>query len=1318
MRKSLVMLVLMTLLATSFFIVVTPTEGNTGDSMADDPEDMSISPHSVDPWMNPEGEDVQSIPQVEDVPKYVASEPDILQLENAPYLVFRSGEGHPWPPEPEGAEPGRGATSTDTLLYIQKAPKKEYYSTQESLILEGLLLEDNNSDGERNSGDLPVEREWVHLEWAPGTEWWTNLDMMTAWDNEELNLTAGQFKVPYLTPGDQNESHTVKVYPNITSIASNPVELTLTYRGVWTTDGARFYNLTQDIYNTLYDKLIGTDDDGDALLKQNNGVDDDGDGYVDDGRPGIPPYETPEPEALWHNGVDDDGDGVIDDGYPGIKKVGNPEGVDEEILNGLDDDGDGLIDEDPYAFIARRGYEKRLYVEIWHKTSLTIERDYPTHGVVDVGEEFTVSGQISDISFDETVMGAKTVRLFWDGQPLFDNVARPSTSGYFSEYEFTFRVPIDAEAGPHTVTVEFSPSFDMTNNNYFDPSNATTTIFVRRPTKVLFDNVDPTYGVTWVYRGTTIFINGSIVDQLKYDRKGIREGPRLQIGGVDYGTRYRFNVMWGSPIQAFYKPWTGQFITDENGTFSIQYDLPSGSQDLGPVTVTVETNFDNNPYLDEKVFYTNSGNETTFMVRTTTEIGLWIDQNKNGISDEQEIGLDGLPLNTFITRKEFIGPDGKQYDWNYARIRGVLKDMSRSSGAIVVGVPNQEISLYWGFGKTWQKTFSLRTDSEGRFEKDIPIGPTHALGPVPVRVTFSFEDRLTNYYDSATVVDNDGQPFSVVSFTTMEVNASISVKGKPISVSGTLLDDRGVGIGNRTIKLYRKETWDGNYNTLSSDLGTSIGTATTNSIGKFTFNDHIIEEMRAVGSLWIVAKFDGSQQFPYGLGGVRYLPNDAYMGIIAYPTKMIVTSETVVVLDQVPNILVRNAEARITGKLLEMYRGKQVNRGVGGQTVTAYLKQGEEIFKMGTGRTKKDPNLPEFDGFFEIKTSNVEPELTVGKVEIIVEFVPEIGVEGVPLYQPSTNRSTAEVWSSTRIKEIYFGPKDQDKIPDGRFDIFEHQVDDLVFTFQVLEGTASDLGGEPVSKGVVWLNITMGSYVNSTRGVTDIRGRVHFNFTSKLKDTATGNFFTLQTGQDEANISVEITFIGKQGFTSSSKTRVGDYHRYVPPPPAQPPWLLIISIILIVLILGGIGLFFFYRYIEKKRRLKSLKKIIKKAADQLEAGNPYSYIIFKAYQKLGAHLRRYGFMRRDADTFREFEDAVRSALPIDERSLDAFLDILEEARYSKHVIGEKHKEKAIGCLRQVESSLDNIIMDEDLALRQMELADEEFVETDIIGPKG
>jgi hypothetical protein len=704
------------------------------------------------------------------------------------------------------------------------------------------------------------------------------------------------------------------------------------------------------------------------------------------------------------------------------------------------------------------------------------------------------------------------------------------------------------------------------------------------------------------------------------------------------------------------------------------------------------------------------------MVRARTELTVWIDQNKNSINDENEQDQYGNPLNTFITRKEFTDANGKVYDWNYARIRGKLKDLSQSSGAIQVGVPNQEVVFFWGFGKTWQVRLTLVTDANGNFEYDIPITPTHALGPVPIRATFS-SDYYTNYYDSSTFADTDGQPFSVVSFTSLSVNASVAVKGQNVRITGSLLDDRGVGIGNRSVNIYRLDRWDGNYNSLLSagGLGAYIGSATTNSIGKFTLSEYVVEERMNVGSVWVVAKFSGSQEFPYGVGGIRYLPNDAFMPIISSPDKLIITSETAVVLETVPDYLVRNGEARITGKLLESYRGRyDQTRGVAGQTVTAYLKQGEEVFKMGATRTKSDPNLPEFNGYFEIKTQNVPAKLTVGNVEVIVDFEPEISAEGVPLYQPSSNRTMAEVWSSTRVKEVYFGPEDISTPTDGRPDFYEDEPEDWVFTYQILEGSTEVTSGDPVTYGVVWLNITMGPYTNTTRALTDIRGRVHFNFTSRFTDTATGNTFTIPSGEKQSNLTLTVNFVGKQGYTHSGKTRFCTYHRERVPPVDRISILGLFLVIFILFLIAVVAMFFFYRYIERRRRLRSLKKIIKKAADQLETGNPYSAVIFKAYQKMGAHLRRYGFMRRDADTFREFEDAVRAALPIDERSLDSFLDILEEARYSKHVIGAGHKDRAIDCLRGVEKSLDNIILDEEAALRQMELADEEYVETDIV----
>ncbi|MBN1538793.1 MAG: DUF4129 domain-containing protein [Candidatus Thermoplasmatota archaeon] len=1279
MRKSLVMLVLLAMIATSLFGMMENTSGRIEYTVPADQEDPLGS------YGDPVQELTDPIEEVSDG-LFVGPRPELSLFPEEALPVGMEDVGLDWPRnEEETRDPTRGAVNTSSLIYIQEAPKKVYYNDE--VRLAGLLLEDNNSDGERNSGDYPIVNEFVKLQWADGTEFYFEADLRTEWDNQELNLTAGRFSMPSKFLG--NDTDPVKMYANVTSISANPIELRLYYQGVWTVDGARFYNITQDIYNVLWDKKIGVDDDGDAALLQSNGI-------------------------------DDDHDGVIDDGAPGIPKSGWPEGVDEEDFefddqgNPIDTDGDGLIDEDPNAFIARRGYEKRLYVEIWHKTKTTIEVE--GSDLIDVGDTFKVSGMIEDTSYANTIMGTKTMRLFWDGQPVAETVALPVASQYFSKYEFTFRVPDRATAGAHSVSVEFSPSYNITNNYYFDPSNATTTIHVRRPTKVIFDNVDPNYKVTWVYRGSTIWINGSIVDKLYYEREFTHEGPKLSIDGVEYGNQYRFNVMWGDPIQPFATMWTGQFIIDDNGTFSIEYDLPAGNQPLGAVTVFVETNFDESRYHDPLMYYSNSQNSTRFMVRARTELSIWIDQNKNGLDDEIEQDQYGNPLNTYITRIQFKDANGKVYDWNYARVRGRLKDLSQSSGAVRVGVPNQEIKFYWGFGKTYQKYIDLVTDSNGNFEVDIPISPNHALGPVPIRASFA-SDYWTNYYDTSTYVDADGQPFSVVSFTSLSINASVAVKGKDVRVTGTLLDDQLVGIGNRSIKIFRLDRWDGNYNSLSAagGKGTFIGTATTNSIGKFSFSDYTVEERMNVGSVWVVAEFAGSEEFPDGPGGVRYRANDAYTHIISVPDKLIITSETAVVLETVPNFLVRNGEARITGKLLESYKGRyDQTRGVAGQTVTAYLKQGEEVFKMGAQRTRSDPNLPEFNGYFEIKTQNVPSKLTVGNVEIIVDFEPEISAEGVPLYQPSSNRTVAEVWSSTRVKEVYIGPDDRSDPQDGRIDLYEDHPEEWVFTYQVLEGSTEVTSGDPVTYGVVWLNITLGPYTNVTRALTDIRGRVHFNFTSRFTDTATGNMFSIPAEQENANLTIQVNFVGKQGYTSSIKTRFCTYHKEKIEPPERTPWALLFLFLFVLFLIAIVVLFFFYRYIERRRRLRALKKIIKKAADQLETGNPYSAVIFKAYQKMGAHLRRYGFMRRDADTFREFEDAVRAALPVDEGSLNNFLDILEEARYSKHVIGSGHKDRAIDCLRNVERSLDNIILDEEAALRQMELADEEYIETDIV----
>jgi hypothetical protein len=164
-------------------------------------------------------------------------------------------------------------------------------------------------------------------------------------------------------------------------------------------------------------------------------------------------------------------------------------------------------------------------------------------------------------------------------------------------------------------------------------------------------------------------------------------------------------------------------------------------------------------------------------------------------------------------------------------------------------------------------------------------------------------------------------------------------------------------------------------------------------------------------------------------------------------------------------------------------------------------------------------------------------------------------------------------------------------------------------------------------------------------------------------------------------------------------------------------WLLWTVVFVVIIFL--IVFFFAMRWYTKQQRIKGMRRIIKRAADQLIAGNEYTAVIFKSYQKLGIHLRKYGYLRRESETFREFENAVRSALPIDRISMDKFLQLLEEARYSTHQIGENQRNDAIRNLRSIERSLDRIIIDEGAALRALERLETEGVkETEILVAKG
>ena len=138
-----------------------------------------------------------------------------------------------------------------------------------------------------------------------------------------------------------------------------------------------------------------------------------------------------------------------------------------------------------------------------------------------------------------------------------------------------------------------------------------------------------------------------------------------------------------------------------------------------------------------------------------------------------------------------------------------------------------------------------------------------------------------------------------------------------------------------------------------------------------------------------------------------------------------------------------------------------------------------------------------------------------------------------------------------------------------------------------------------------------------------------------------------------------------------------------------------------LLLLGGIVL------VRRRRskRLKEFSNIFGYAAELLAAGDEIREAIFNCYQSLVSVLQKRGFLRRDFETVREFEAAVRRALPIREEALVSLDRVFEEARYSSHELGDSERSRAKAALADVLRAIDEL---RDVPGRSVEPTEEEI----------
>ena len=124
--------------------------------------------------------------------------------------------------------------------------------------------------------------------------------------------------------------------------------------------------------------------------------------------------------------------------------------------------------------------------------------------------------------------------------------------------------------------------------------------------------------------------------------------------------------------------------------------------------------------------------------------------------------------------------------------------------------------------------------------------------------------------------------------------------------------------------------------------------------------------------------------------------------------------------------------------------------------------------------------------------------------------------------------------------------------------------------------------------------------------------------------------------------------------------------------------------------LGGVTAFVILRK-RAEDAAKELADIFSYTAELLAAGDSMREAIFECYESLVHILMGRGFLRRDFETVREFEMAIRAALPnLSEESLSALDSIFEEARYSRHEMGQVHKANAQEALTRVANEIGQV----------------------------
>ena len=252
-------------------------------------------------------------------------------------------------------------------------------------------------------------------------------------------------------------------------------------------------------------------------------------------------------------------------------------------------------------------------------------------------------------------------------------------------------------------------------------------------------------------------------------------------------------------------------------------------------------------------------------------------------------------------------------------------------------------------------------------------------------------------------------------------------------------------------------------------------------------------------------------------------------------------------------------------------------------------------------------------------------------------------------------------------------------------EVVEDEQEDLGVDLSIIaQDTKNGLPGIDV---VVYVYDENQSQIATQTRQTDENGQVTFEFSADppYGDVSVWGEVTMDILINDPRLSTQSI----QAFESLRSEGFAPSYAYAEEQADTPWWSYILVVLIAGLIAGGVVMY--RRKQAADDLLKDAAEVFAYTAELLAAGDAIRESIFTCYQDLCGLLQQRGFLRRDFETVREFEFAIRQALHgVSEDALTALDNTFEMARYSREEMGAQHQEVAGQALTRMSNEITQI----------------------------